>query len=377
MCLKIMVVLGTRPEALKLCPLIKHLRENFNNKVEVFVCSTGQHQELLEPIWDLFDVKPDINLNTMQKSHDLSSLSSQIVVGVSAEIQSIRPSLVIVQGDTSSAFGGALAAFYNKVPVCHLEAGLRSYEFYEPYPEEVHRRIITQLSQFHLAPNDSARSALIRESVNGSKIYVVGNTLEDALEIINNQELKHSIPFEVSDVEQLVLVTQHRRENIGEGLINLCKALSIISESLKDVKVCFVLHPNPEIKKMVDEHLIKKENIYIIPSQRYDIFLKILERANVVVTDSGGLCEETAMLDIPTLITRRVTERQFLVDAGYAELVGNSTEMITERVLSYLTKGTIAKKRNVNMQVDGSHSRFIAHLLVENILPSLREYSDK
>lgn len=373
MCLKIMVVLGTRPEALKLCPLIKHLKENFRDKVDVFVCSTGQHKELLDPLWDLFDVIPDVNLQSMQKSHDLSTLFSQIMIGLSAYIQSVRPNLVIVQGDTSSALAGALVAFYNKIPVCHVEAGLRSYEFYEPFPEEIHRKIITQLAQFHLAPNDSARSALIRESVNGSKIYVVGNTLEDALEIIKKKRFNPSLPFEMKDTEQLVLVTQHRRENIGDNLMNLCKALSSIVSAINTVKICFVLHPNPEIKKIVDKYLEKSESIFLIPPQRYDVFLKILGRANIVVTDSGGISEETAILEIPTLITRKVTERQFLVDAGYGELVGNSVEMIADRVLSYLKQGTIPKKQNTSSQVDGSHSRFIAHLLVENILPSLRD----
>lgn len=368
-----MIVLGTRPEALKLCPLIKHLKENFKEKVEVYVCSTGQHKELLDPVWELFDVKPDVNFQVMQKSHNLPTLFSHIMISLSAEIQSVHPALIIVQGDTSSALAGALAAFYNRIPVCHLEAGLRSYEFYEPFPEEVHRKIITQLAHFHLAPNDTARSALIRDSVNGAKIYVVGNTLEDAFEIIKKKNIVASLPFEIMDTEQLVLITQHRRENIGENLISLCKAMSDIASSLKTVKICFVLHPNPEIKKIVDEYLEKTENIFLVPPQRYDKFLRILGRSNIVVTDSGGVSEETAMLEIPTLITRKVTERQFLVDAGYAELVGNSEELIKERVLSYLTEGTIRRKRNSSSQIDGSHSRFIAHLIVENILPSLKD----
>lgn len=365
-----MIVFGTRPEALKLLPLVKFLREHFNGSVEVMVCSTGQHKELLNPVFDLFQCKPNVNLNIIERATGLPNILSEIITSVSKEIEKFRPNLIMIQGDTSSALGAALASFYNQIPICHLEAGLRSYEFYEPFPEEAHRRLITQLSSFHLAPNESARSALVRESIDNSKIYVVGNTLEDSFREIIETVNDINLPIKFSDDQKLLLVTQHRRENIGDGLVNLCEALQQIVEINPDVVVGFIVHPNPQVKQIVYNNLQERDRIVMLQPQRYDVFISMLQQAALVLTDSGGLCEETALLNIPTLVTRKVTERQFLVDYGYMELVGNSIDMIVERALFYLSNQHKRPDGAVKYK-DGNHSKFIAHLLVDSILPTV------
>lgn len=368
----IMISFGTRSEAIKLAPLILYLKEKIPKQVETFVCSTGQHRDLLVPVLKLFDIAPDVDLNVIDRVSDLPSMTVEIVTGVSSVISKVNPTIVLVQGDTASSLGSALAAFYNRVPVCHLEAGLRSYRFYEPFPEELNRRLISQLASYHLTPHEAARSALLREGIDSSTIYVVGNILEDAFAMARARSTSPNLPVNREPGQQMLLVTQHRRENIEHGVYNTCEAIKQILAAASNLAVYFIVYPNPRIRNIVFRLLDGVKHVHLLEPLSYDVFLALLEKVDIVLTDSGAVCEEAAFLGVPTLMLRRATERQYLVDEGFAELIGTSVDMITERTLELLSKTDVYEPKRKAFHLEGGVSRFVAHLLLETILPKAR-----
>ncbi len=366
---KLMISFGTRPEAIKLAPLITHLEESMPKSFRLFVCSTGQHRDLLAPVLRLFNVVPDVDLNVFGHSSGLASMTAEIVAGVADAIGEVDPTLVLVQGDTASSFGAALAAFYNRVPVCHLEAGLRSYERCEPFPEEMNRRLIAQLASYHLAPHEAAEAALIQEGVDRSTIWIVGNILEDAFRMARTRVPSIDLPVSCEHHQRMLLVTQHRRENIEGGIRNTCEAIKQLVAVTSDLVVCFIVYPSPIIQNVVSTLLDGIERVHLLEPLPYDVFLGLLERSHVVLTDSGGVCEEAAFLGVPALMLRRATERQHLVEEGCAELVGTSVDSISDRTLNLLARlGTSRRYRKI-ARPEGGVSRLVSHLLVEAILP--------
>jgi UDP-N-acetylglucosamine 2-epimerase (non-hydrolysing) len=323
---RIMLVFGTRPEAIKMAPLYQALSKR---DCEVVTCVTAQHREMLDQVLDWFHIKPDHDLDLMQPNQTLSGITARILQGVSEVVEQEQPAVLIVQGDTTSAMIGALAAFYHKVPVGHVEAGLRTNNIYSPFPEEVNRRLISVMTTYNFAPTSTAREALLAEGTNEASIYVTGNTVIDALHwtIAQPYELDLGLPLDQPD-EQLILVTAHRRESFGPDFESICKALKRITEQNDNVRLVYPVHLNPNVQEPVYRILSGLERVHLIEPLPYPAFAHLMNKAYFVLTDSGGLQEEAPALGKPVLVMRETTERPEAVDAGVARLVGTDEEVI-------------------------------------------------
>ncbi len=338
-----MVVLGTRPEAIKLCPLINELL--LDGKFDIITCSTGQHKEMLSQVLDLFGVKSDYDLDVMSKCKSLNSLTSLILKELEPIIDIEKPNAILVQGDTTSALCGGLSAFYNKIQVIHLEAGLRTNDIYSPFPEEVNRKIISTFTSIHLCPTSLNKENLIAEGVDEDKIFITGNTVIDSLFYISkklreNEELRtktlNSLHKKLNNCnlqKDIVLVTSHRRENLGKGIDNICQSLIEISSKLPNVNIIFPIHLNPKIQNLVRSKLDSVTNIYLCNPLDYIEFNYLMSISKLVISDSGGIQEEAPSLGKPVLVTREETERQEAVEAGTVRLVGTSIEKIVKETL--------------------------------------------
>ncbi len=311
---KIIAVFGTRPEAVKMCPLILELKKR--ECFEVKVCLTGQHCELLDSVTELFGIKADYNLSVMSKGQALSDMTTKIIDGITPIFQNEKPDLVLVHGDTSSAFAASLAAFYMKIPVGHVEAGLRTYDISSPYPEEFNRRAISMTSSFDFAPTEAARENLIKEGKAPDRIFVTGNTVVDALNFTAR---------EVQTDEKLVLLTAHRRESIGEGMRKIFSAVRSMARKYPDFKIVYPVHPNPAVRKIAEEILGGEENIELCEPLGLKEFHSLLARSYLVMTDSGGVQEEASALGKPCLVLRDKTER---IEWGSLILVGTNEKEI-------------------------------------------------
>lgn len=345
-----LVVFGTRPEAIKLAPLVAELKRR--DGINVSVCVTGQHREMLDQVLDAFDLSPDFDLNLMRPNQSLSDVTSGVLKGVEGVIDEVRPSVVVVQGDTTTAMAGALAAYYAQVPVAHVEAGLRTGQKYSPFPEEVNRSLISVMADLHFAPTERARQNLLHSGVPEHAIAVTGNTAIDALQMmagrasnfdLSSEEL-NGIPDALTGLlknanggKRLVLVTGHRRESFGADLESICRALLEITERHEDVELAYPVHLNPRVREPVFRLLGEAERIWLFEPPAYPGFVWLLSHAHIVITDSGGIQEEAPSLDKPVLVTRRVTERQEAVDSGCARLVGTETSTIMEAADELLT----------------------------------------
>jgi UDP-N-acetylglucosamine 2-epimerase (non-hydrolysing) len=342
--MKLLITFGTRPEAIKMAPIIAAARSR--RGINVTVCVTAQHREMLDQVLDFFEIAPDYDLNLMRHDQDLSSLSSGVLLGMKDILKREKPDIVLVQGDTVSAFITALAAFYERIPVCHIEAGLRTYDLGAPFPEEGMRQLVTRLSSLHFAPTEKNRETLLAEGVPGECIFVVGNTVIDALFWTRDKlaalppSITASILANANGAEKgnsrLILVTGHRRESFGEGLRNVCLALKRIAEKHPDVQILYPVHPNPNVLGPVGELLGKTRNIHLLDPLDYFSFVYLMDRAYIIVTDSGGVQEEAPALGKPVLVTRAVTERREGVECGAVRLVGTDEDKIveeTERLL--------------------------------------------
>ena len=311
---KIIAVFGTRPEAVKMCPLILELKKR--ECFEVKVCLTGQHREMLDSVIEVFGIKADYNLSVMSKGQTLSDTTTKIIDAITPIFQNEKPDLVLVHGDTSSAFAASLAAFYMKIPVGHVEAGLRTCDISSPYPEEFNRRAISMTSSFDFAPTEAARENLIKEGKAPDRVYVTGNTVVDALNFTAR---------EVQTEENLVLLTAHRRESIGEGMHNIFSAVRSIARKHPDFKIVYPVHPNPAVRKIAEEILGGEENIELCEPLDLKKFHSLLARSYLVMTDSGGVQEEAAALGKPCLVLRDKTERR---EGGSLLLVGTNEKEI-------------------------------------------------
>jgi len=365
---RILAIFGTRPEAIKLAPVI--LRDRENDLFSLKVCVTGQHNEMLQQVLDFFRITPDYNLEIMQPDQSLYDVTADIIKSLENVIASENPSLVLVQGDTTTAFIAALASFYQKVPVAHIEAGLRSHNKYSPFPEEINRVLVGHLADYHFAPTLRAKENLIREGINEDRIYIVGNTVIDALfltlEIIRNQEYRFLEYFDWLNIEKpIILVTCHRRESFGEPFRNICLALKEIVEE-NNVQIIYPVHLNPNVRNPVFEILNGHKNIHLIDPLDYPHLVWLMEKSYLILTDSGGIQEEAPSLGEPILVMRDVTERIEGIEAGTAKLVGTVKEKIIAGTKRLLTDVNEYKKMSiaVNPYGDGKSSEKIMDIIL-------------
>lgn len=321
---KIMVVFGTRPEAIKMAPLVHELQKD--EHLEPIVVVTAQHREMLDQVLQIFDIKPDYDLNVMQRDQTLSSITSLVLTRIESVIKEVKPDMVLVHGDTTTTFAGALAAFYQEIDVGHVEAGLRTYQKYAPYPEELNRQMTTRLSDLHFAPTSLSKENLIKENVDVSKIFVTGNTVTDALHTTVRDEYKSEILDRHKD-KKIVLLTAHRRENLGEKMENIFKAVRDIVDKHTDTVVVYPMHKNPKVRKLAMKHLSHDRIELIEPLDVID-FHNFASKSYLILTDSGGIQEEAPSLGKPVFVLRDVTERPEGVEAGTLKLVGTDRERI-------------------------------------------------
>lgn len=330
---KILIVFGTRPEAIKLAPLIMCF--NSDDRFEVRVCVTAQHRHMLDQVLELFRIRPDYDLNLMKQGQDLTDLTSNVVVGMQKVLRDWHPDMVLVHGDTTTTFSAALAAFYEKIPVGHVEAGLRTNNIYAPWPEEMNRRLTACLATHHFAPTVQARDNLVREGIDPDQIQVTGNTVVDALfwmlaKLKKDESLREEMASRFTFLDRskrLILVTGHRRESIGEGFEHICAALKILGER-DDVEILYPVHMNPNVQEPVSRILNNSPRIHLVEPLDYLPFVYVMDLAYLIITDSGGIQEEAPSLGKPVLVMRDLTERPEAVEAGTVKLVGTDTECI-------------------------------------------------
>ena len=335
---KILLVFGTRPEAIKMAPLVKAFQEQTRD-FQTKVCVTAQHREMLDQVLTLFEITADFDLNIMQPNQDLYDITGNILQGMKGVFKSYRPDFIFVHGDTTTTFAVSLAAFYEKITVAHIEAGLRTGNIYSPWPEEANRKLTTQLSTYHFAPTGQSRDNLLKENVAAEKIIVTGNTVIDAL-LLMRSKLATDAPFrervQKSIIEQgfdpkaseFILVTGHRRENFGPGFIDICTALKTIALTRPNINIVYPVHLNPNVLKPVNELLGDVHNIYLIKPLQYEAFIYLMSLSKLIITDSGGVQEEAPSLGKPVLVMRDTTERPEAVDAGTVKLVGTDVKRI-------------------------------------------------
>jgi len=336
---KILFVFGTRPEAIKMAPLVNVFKKDKLN-FETIIAVTGQHREMLDQVLSIFKIEPQYDLNLMSPNQTLESLTGKILIGISQLIDKIIPDLIFVQGDTTTTYATGLGAFYKKIPVAHIEAGLRTNDKYSPFPEEMNRRMTTAISTFHFPPTDQAKANLLNDGVPETNTLVVGNTVIDALLSISSQldydngyfkkyfESKYSIIF---NGKKTILVTGHRRESFGKGFENICFAIKEIATN-QDIQIVYPVHLNPNVQNPVNKILGGKKNIFLIPPQDYIPFVYLMKNSYLILTDSGGIQEEAPSLDIPVLVMRENTERYEGIESGTARLVGTNKKDIIKQI---------------------------------------------
>ncbi len=342
-----MLVFGTRPEAIKMCPLVKMFQKN-QKDFETIVCVTGQHREMLHQVLSIFDVKPDYDLDIMNQGQDLTDVTTKVLVGMRSVFDKCRPDVVLVHGDTSTSTAAALAAFYARISVGHVEAGLRTYCCYSPWPEEMNRQITSRIATYHFAPTALSETNLRNEHVMG-KIFVTGNTVIDALQmtikkIKNDSELAQSVENNIKSVgydvcrigknRMLILITGHRRENFGSGFDNICAAIKILVKKYPNIDFVYPVHPNPNVRMAISNAFANdiNENLFFIEPLQYLEFAYLMEKSALVLTDSGGIQEEAPSLGKPVLVMRNTTERPEAIKSGTARLVGTDSAAIVKEV---------------------------------------------
>ncbi|PSJ48357.1 UDP-N-acetylglucosamine 2-epimerase (non-hydrolyzing) [Zobellella taiwanensis] len=341
--MKVLTVFGTRPEAIKMAPLALQLAadERFNAKV----CVTAQHREMLDQVLDLFELKPDFDLNLMKPGQDLTDVTTGILQGMKNVFAEFKPDIVLVHGDTATTFAATLAAYYQQIPVGHVEAGLRTGNIYSPWPEEGNRKLTGALAEKHFAPTSNSQQNLLNEGINANRIYVTGNTVIDALlEVIKKLDTNQPLAAELAERfsfldanKKMVLVTGHRRESFGGGFERICQALANTAKQHPDVQIVYPVHLNPNVREPVNRLLSEVNNIHLIEPQDYLPFVYLMNRSHIILTDSGGIQEEAPSLGKPVLVMRDTTERPEAVAAGTVKLVGTDTNVITEALNTLLT----------------------------------------
>lgn len=338
--MKVLIVIGTRPEAIKMAPVLKSMQERASFKVEL--CVSGQHREMLDQVLDVFGVTPDYDLDLMTPGQALDELHSRLVVGLSNLLSRLKPDIVLVHGDTSTSFVAAWCAFCRQIPVGHVEAGLRTGDLSSPWPEEGNRKMIAAVTSYHFAPTKAAMENLLREGIDNKKIVVTGNTVIDALLMTRELVFNHnrleksrllSADFSFLNTEsRIILVTGHRRENFGDGIMNICKAIRALAEKYREYQFVYPVHLNPNVQKPVRELIGDLENVFLIQPLGYLDFVYLMNASYLILTDSGGIQEEAPSLNKPVLVMRNTTERPEAVDAHVAKLVGATEKRIVSEV---------------------------------------------
>lgn len=359
---KVMLVFGTRPEAIKMCPLVNELKSRKN--IETVVCVTGQHRQMLDQVLNAFHVVPDYDLSIMKDRQTLFDVTTNILNGIKGVLEEVKPNVVLVHGDTSTTFVTALACFYLQIPVGHVEAGLRTYNIYSPYPEEFNRQAVGILSAYNFAPTEQSKANLLREGKDASTIYVTGNTAIDALKTTVRGDYTHP-ELEWAKDSRLILITAHRRENLGQPMENMFRAIRRVMEEHPDVKAIYPIHMNPVVRQTADKYLSGEERIHVIEPLEVLDFHNFLSRAYLVLTDSGGIQEEAPSLGKPVLVMRDTTERPEGIAAGTLKLVGTDEETIYQSFKLLLEdQEEYARMSNAsNPYGDGFASKRIADIL--------------
>ena len=361
--MKILIIFGTRPEAIKMAPLVLRLRQS----LEVKVCVTGQHREMLDQVLGLFQIVPDYDLNLMKPNQNLANLTAEVLNGVTQILQKRKFDWVLVQGDTTSTMAGAMAAFYQKVRVGHVEAGLRTYNLNSPFPEELNRQVTSKMAQLHFAPTAESKQNLLKEGFSENNISITGNTVIDALHWV----LEHSTPLDLAlpiDLQQsrMILVTGHRRENFGEGFQQICEALQTIALQQPDVQIVYPVHLNPNVLEPVNRILSNLQNIHLLEPLEYPQFVHLMNQSALILTDSGGVQEEAPSLGKPVLVMRDTTERPEGVQAGTVKLVGANQRTIVDETIRLLNDSEAYRKMAFahNPYGDGTASNKIMDALM-------------
>lgn len=372
---KVLIVFGTRPEAIKMAPLVKEI-----SQYEVFdtkVCVTAQHREMLDQVLEIFEISPDYDLNIMKSNQDLYDVTSNILLNFKGVLKKFSPDLVLVHGDTSTTFSVALSCYYQKIPVGHVEAGLRTGDIYSPWPEEINRKLTGSIAKFHFSPTEKAKDNLLKENVSSKNIFVTGNTVIDALfwvlnKINTDEVLKEKLEIEFKNIfpsqklsQKLVLITGHRRENFGEGFINICNAIKTLAVKHPETSFVYPMHLNPNVRKPINDILKDLKNVLLIEPLSYLPFVYLMSKSYLVLTDSGGIQEEAPSLGKPVLVMRDTTERPEAVDAGTVKLVGTDYELIVKEVNKLLEDEEYHRKMSSanNPYGDGKASQRIVEFL--------------
>lgn len=357
---KILIVFGTRPEAIKMAPLIKKF-ENYPDSFQVIVCVTGQHRQMLDQVLNLFEIHPEYDLDIMTQGQDLYDITSKVLIGMRKILKETKPDVVLVHGDTATSTAASLAAFYQQLPVGHIEAGLRTYDIYSPWPEEMNRQITSRIATYHFAPTSLSKENLIKENISEKSILVTGNSVIDALflviDMINSNTLlkedifstlkNNGLPERVikdlrlnreDRISKVVLITGHRRENFGEGFVNICRAIKTLAQQHSNVNFIYPMHLNPNVRKPINEifGMNKPENVFFIEPLDYLPFVFLMNECTLILTDSGGIQEEAPSLGKPVLVMRNTTERPEAIEAGTVKLVGTNYDLITKETTKLL-----------------------------------------
>lgn len=378
---KMLIVVGTRPEAIKIVPLILEMKAS--SDIQCIVCSTAQHRQMLDQVFSLFEIVPDFDLDIMSENQSLGDMTARILMAFGEVLEKVGPDVVIIQGDTTTAFAAGLAAFYEKVPIGHIEAGLRTYNRHNPFPEEINRHLLSVLADYHFAPTEKARDNLINENIGPERIWVTGNTIIDALMLMKKKletpETCHRISRDLYDNygldldgldnKKLILVTGHRRESFGEGFRNICEALRDIARQRNDVLIVYPVHLNPNVREMVYEYLSDIKTIILMSPLGYASLVYLMNKCHFILTDSGGIQEEAPSLGKPVLVMRNTTERPEGVNEGVSKLVGTDRDQIVSDTIELLDDEALYQKMStgINPYGDGQASRRILETLI-NVL---------
>ena len=373
---KIMLVFGTRPEAIKMAPLIKEFQKH-PHLFQTVVCVTGQHREMLDQVLRIFDIHPDYDLNIMKQGQDLYDVTARVLTGMRDVLKEFRPDMVLVHGDTTTSTAAALAAFYQQIPVGHIEAGLRTHNIYSPWPEEMNRQVTDRICTYYFAPTEQSRANLLQENIDAKKIFITGNTVIDALlmavDIISTTAgVKEKMAKELQEKgytvgdREYILVTGHRRENFGDGFLHICKAIKELAALHPEMDIVYPVHLNPNVQKPVYELLSGLSNVYLISPLDYLPFIYAMQHSTLLLTDSGGVQEEAPSLGKPVLVMRDTTERPEAVEAGTVKLVGTDAEAIVSNVTALLQDKEMYKR------MSETHNPYGDGQACERIIAALR-----
>ena len=362
--IKVMTIFGTRPEAIKMAPLVKELEGR--KEIESVVCVTAQHREMLDQVLTIFDIKPDYDLNIMKQGQTLSEITSRVLLGLEEVIKRENPNIILVHGDTTTTFAGALAAFYNGVDIGHVEAGLRTWDKYSPFPEEMHRQMVDRMTDMYFAPTEVSKNNLLQENISEDKIYVTGNTAIDAMKTTIKEDYNNEI-FDWIGNDKLILLTAHRRENLGEPMRHIFRAVKRIVEEYPDVKVVYPIHLNPKVREVANEVFEGIDRVRLIEPLEVIDFHNFQNKSYIILTDSGGIQEEAPSLGKPVLVLRDTTERPEGIEAGTLKLVGTDEETIYRETKKLLDDKEEYNKMShaSNPYGDGFTSKYIVDAIID------------